>query len=281
MGCILLRKCEEIPVSGCIRLRKSGLPIRLLQRLSRESVMPRPDWRDVASYDFDPKTLSYRAYAWEFLRRNPGFQIDSERALSSGTDTERTQVATRYGLRNLVSYWDEYEVGGPNLVWLAEALCEPPLAQRKGQRLVSYVPRRGEVALIFDLDATVSSGPAAIDAFLWSARKTLLQERTRFIETLPEDDARVVRAKTPSLRKSKLFTWLRTYDAIEYMGVSQKEAAKVLYADDFVPDKYTGKTRELVAQKRVSDDRKRAMSLVNNEYLALVPLDYLQDKSKR
>jgi len=27
---------------------------------------------------------------------------------------------------------------------------------------------------------------------------------------------------------TKLFTWLRTYDAIEYMGVSQKDAAKIL-----------------------------------------------------
>jgi hypothetical protein len=243
--------------------------------------MPRPDWKDKDSYGFDPKTLSYRAFAWEFLRRNPSFQSESQRALSSGTNSERKQVATRYGLRHLVSYMDVYEVGGPELIWLAEALCEPPLVQRKGQRVVSCAPRPGEVVLIFDLDATVSSGPAAIDAFLWSARNTLMEERARYIGTLPEDDARVVRVKSPSIRKAKLFDWLRTYDAVEYMGVSQKEAAEVLYPDDFVPDKFTKKTKGLAAQKKVSDDRKRAMSLVSNEYLALVPLDYLQDKSKR
>ena len=76
-------------------------------------------------------------------------------------------------------------------------------------------------------------------------------------------------------------THLRTYDAIEYMGVSQKDAARILYPEDFVPDRFTKKTKELAAQKRVSDDRKRAISLVDNEYLALVPLDYLQQKSKR
>jgi hypothetical protein len=65
------------------------------------------------------------------------------------------------------------------------------------------------------------------------------------------------------------------------MGVAQKEGARVLYASDFVPAAYTKKTKELAAQKRVSNDPKRAKSLVGNEYLALVPLDYLQDKSKR
>lgn len=243
--------------------------------------MPRPDWNDVDSYGFDPKTLSYRGYAWEFLRRNPDFQAESERALLSSSHREREQVATKYGLRDLVSHLHHYEPGKPELVWLAEALCEPPLLHGKGQRNVVQTQRPGEVALIFDLDATLSSGPAAIDAFLWDARRMLMAERTRFIETLPPDGTRIIRAESPRIRKSKLFTWLRTYDAVEYMGVSQKGVARVLYPDDFVHDKFTHKTKALAAQKRVSDDRKRALSLVGNEYLALVPLDYLQNKSKR
>jgi hypothetical protein len=243
--------------------------------------MPRPDWKEVDSYEFDPKTLSYREYAWEFLRRSPSFQKESERALASGSDREREQIATRYGLRDLVSHLHSYVLGEPELVWLAEALCEPPLVHRKGRRNDIYTQRPGQVALIFDLDATVSSGPAAIDALLWSARNTLLAERLRFLETLPKDEERVVRVKTPKIHKANLFTWLRTYDAVEYMGVSQKDAARILYPDDFVPDKYTKKTKELTAQKKVSEGRKRAISLVDNEYLALVALDYLQDRSKR
>lgn len=243
--------------------------------------MPRPDWKDAKSYGFDPKTFSYRQYAWEFLRRNPDFQNESRRALASGSNREREQVATKYGLRDLVSDLHVYELGKPELVWLAEVLCEPPIVHKKNRTNFIQTQRPGEVALIFDLDATVTSGPAAIDAFLWDARRTLMEERTRFIATLPGDEARVVRVKSPRIRKSKLFAWLRTYDAVEDTGVSQKEIAKVLYREDFVPDKFTKKTKELAAQKRVSDDRKRAMSLVTNEYLALVPLDYLQDKSKR
>ena len=65
------------------------------------------------------------------------------------------------------------------------------------------------------------------------------------------------------------------------MGAAQKVVARALYPVDFVPAEYTQKTKESTAKKRVSDDLKRAKSLVDNEYLALVPLNYLQDKSKR
>jgi hypothetical protein len=75
--------------------------------------------------------------------------------------------------------------------------------------------------------------------------------------------------------------WSLAYDAVEHMGAAQKEVARALYPADFVPAEYTQKTKESTAQKRVSDDLKRAKSLVDNEYLALVPLNYLQDKSKR
>ncbi|NRR29021.1 hypothetical protein HSX11_02380 [Oxalobacteraceae bacterium] len=243
--------------------------------------MPSPDWKTAKSYGFDPKKFSYRQYAWEFLRRNPDFQRESAHALQFGSERERAKVATKYGLRDLVSHLHIYELGKSELVWLAEVLCEPAFPHKKNQTNVIQTQRPGEVALVFDLDATVSSGPAAIDAFLWDARRMLMEERTRFIATLPRNEARVVRVKSPRIRKAKLFDWLRTYDAVEHMGVSQKEAAEVLHPDDFVPDKFTKKTKGLAAQKKVSDDRKRAMSLVSNEYLALVPLDYLQDKSKR
>jgi hypothetical protein len=136
------------------------------------------------------------------------------------------------------------------------------------------------VAIVFDLDATVSSGPAAIDAFLWYARGLLMEERVRYISTLPAGE-RTIRAKTKSIGKAKLFNWLRTYDAVAHMGVAQKEVARVLYPADFVPAQYTQKIKELAAQKRISDDLKRAKSLVDNGYLALVALDYLQEKSKR
>jgi hypothetical protein len=242
--------------------------------------MPRPDWDNIESYVFNPKELSYRQYAWEFLRRNPDFQNESKNALMLGSNREREKVAAKYGLRDLVSHLHDYKPGEPELVWLAETICEPPITYRKGKTSVVHQLRQGEVAIVFDLDATVSSGPAAIDAFLWYARGLLMEERVRYMSTLSAGE-RTIRVKTPSIRKSKLFTWLRTYDAVEHMGVAQKEVARVLYPADFVPAQYTQKTKGSAAQKRVSDDLKRAKSLVENEYLGLVPLDYLQDKSKR
>jgi hypothetical protein len=243
--------------------------------------MARPDWKDVDTYEIDTQEFPYRAYAWEFLRRNPDFQRESEAAFSSGLQSAREKVATKYGLRDLVSYRVGYEPFEPSPVWLAETICEPPIVHQKGK--LNRVPhlRPGEVALIFDLDATLGSGPAAIDAFLWNAKNLLMAERRRLISGLPPEEPRVVRAKSPSIRKSKLFTWIRTYDAVVHMRVPQIKVARALYPEDFVPEKYTGKTKASAAQKRVSDDRKRAMSLVDNEYLALIPLDYLQDKSKR
>lgn len=239
--------------------------------------MHSPDWKDADSYEFNPETLPYREFAWEFLRRNPSFRKESQQAFLSNS-SERERVAAKYGLRDLLSH---EEPSGPGLVWLAEALCEPLLVQRKGQKVVSHVPQLGEAMLVFNLDATVSSGPAAIDALLSDARAKLMAERIRYIETLPTDEVRVIRIKTPIIQKAKLLTWLRTYDAVEHMGVSQKEAARVLYPQKFERDKFTNKTKELNAQKQVSDDRIRALSLVDNEYLALVPMDHLQPRSKR
>jgi hypothetical protein len=243
--------------------------------------MPRPDWKNVDSYNFDPKALSYREYAWEFLRRNPEFQRESEAAFASGSEREKEKVATKFGLRDLFPYMEEYTPGQAELVWLAEALVEPAIVHEDRRRNLIQTRRSGEVALIFDLDATVSTGPAAIDSLLWWARGMLMEERRKYIERLPKDGKRIIRTSTPRIRKAKLFTWLRVYDAVEHMRVPQVEVARVLYPDDFIPNEFTGKDNRSAAKKRVSDDRKRALSLVDNEYLALIAIDYLQDKSKR
>ncbi len=188
-------------------------------------------------------------------------------------------VATKYGLRELVSYVDGYAPGGSEFFWLAEALCEPPIVHEKGAKNVVHHLRPGEVALVFDLDATVSSGPASINAFLQHARKLLMDERSRYLKSLPSSD-RAIRPTSPRIRKSKLLTYLRTYDAVVHAGVTQKAAAQILYPNDFVPDAGK-KTKARTAQTRISADLAKAMQLVDNEYLALIPLDYLQDKSKR
>ncbi len=241
--------------------------------------MPRPDWRDLESYRIDPKSYSYRAYAWEFLRRNLTFQSESTVALEGNTPRQWETVATKYGLRELIWYTEPYDPGESEFFWLAEALCEPPFVHEKGARNVLHHLRPGEVALVFDLDATVGSGPASITAFLQHARKLLIDERIRYLKSLPSSN-RKIRFTSPRIRKSKLLTYLRTYDAVVHAGVTQKAAAQILYPNDFVPDAGK-KTKARAAETRISADLAKAKQLVESEYLALIPLDYLQDKSKR
>jgi hypothetical protein len=243
--------------------------------------MPRPKWNEPESYTLDPKVDCYRTFAWEFLRRNLDYQRESEVALSSGSLLQKAAVATKFGLSELVPYTSAYEPGR-TFLWLAETICEPPVAPFKEKRAFTMPAlRKGEVALIFDLDATVSAGPAAIAAYLYNARTILLAERDKYLKSLPDDQSRTIRVVSPKIRKVKLFPWLRTYDAIVHERASLEEVARVLYPDDFIPDKFTKKTRELTARNRVLSDLERANSLVKDEYLALVPLDYLQNKSKR
>ena len=40
-----------------------------------------PDWRDADTYAYT-QSLPRRAWAWEFLRRNPAYRRSAERALS-------------------------------------------------------------------------------------------------------------------------------------------------------------------------------------------------------
>lgn len=243
--------------------------------------MPRPKWDQPESYDLDPKESCYRAFAWEFLRRNLDYQRESAIALKSGSLSKKIALATKYGLSELVPHTSAYEPGR-TFLWLAETICEPPITRSKGKKPLPMQPlREGEVALIFDLDATVSAGPAAIAAYLYNARTLLLAERQRYLKTLPTSESRTIREQSPKIRKVKLLPWLRTFDAIVHEGASPEETARGLYPEDFIPDKFTKKTRELTARNRVLSDLARANSLVKDEYLALVPLDYLQDKSKR
>jgi hypothetical protein len=243
--------------------------------------MPRPKWSEPESYGLDPTECCYRAFAWEFLRRNLDYQRESELALSRGTLAQQVAVATKFGLSELVPYTSAYEPGR-TFLWLAETVCEPPILPNKEKKAFSMPSlRKGEVALVFDLDATVSAGPAAISAYLYAARTMLLAERQKYLKSLKQDDGRTVRMVSPKIRKVKLLPWVRTYDAVVHEKVQPEEVARVMYPDDFVPDKFTKRTKERAARARVLEDLARANSLVRDEYLALVPLDYLQDKSKK
>lgn len=240
----------------------------------------RPKWDDVTTYAVDLKNACYRQWAWEFLRRNPKYQFESTNALDNSSATHCKEVARKYGLRDLVHFLDAYVPGKPELVWLSEVIRDEPITYAMDGKPQILELNKGDVALVFDLDATLEVGPAAIDALLYDARLTLMNERQNYLNSLHEE-RRMVRVKTPKIRKAKLFTWLRIFDAVEFSRKSIGDVALAMYPDCFKVDPYTQKTQELKARKSVSADLKRAKSLVDGEYLTLIPLDYLQDKSKR
>lgn len=52
-------------------------------------------------------------------------------------------------LRDVVSHLHDYEPGKPELVWLAETICGPPIVHRKGK--ISVVHNFGKVKLQLSL----------------------------------------------------------------------------------------------------------------------------------
>lgn len=242
-----------------------------------ENLIPRPIWSSVESYPEDLADWEYRRWAWEFLRRNLEYQEESSAALSAGSPALVKSVARRYGLRDLVHFKKGYVPGDPAFVWLSETFCKSALV---GSRQTNLRLQAGEVALVFDLDSTLASGPAAIDAMLYNAKRILQEQRQVYINSL-EDHPERVRVKTPKIHKAKLFIWLRVYDAIVHSNVSRLEAAKVLYPGIFKSDKFTLATKERKARKKISAAFSEAKTLVKDKYRALPPLDYLQDKSKK
>ncbi|WP_338845593.1 hypothetical protein V8J88_17895 [Massilia sp. W12] len=83
------------------------------------------------------------------------------------------------------------------------------------------------------------------------------------------------RTKTPKVRRDKLFMWLRIYDAIEYSKASEEDVIPEFYGKQRKPsDPDWDSTR-----KKLKYDLKRARQMVKQDYLFLVPLDYLQEKS--
>jgi hypothetical protein len=238
-----------------------------------------PVWNRAESYPEDMRNWDWRTWAWEFLRRNVDYQKDSGVMSGDRPQTRATKaIAKRYGLVNLICCERNYE----HLVsgwWLSEHIWKQQLVTKWGEEDADFKLACGEVALVFDLKQTLASGPTAIDSLLYVARNHLKTARAEFIESL-KDYAGPVRVDAPKIRKRDLFTWLRVYDAIEFSGASTLDTAKVLFPDSFVADPITGETEEVRACKRIYTALSRAKSMVKDEYLALPPLDYLQEKSK-
>lgn len=241
--------------------------------------MARPDWKSAKSYPSVVDGMDYRAWAWEFLRRNEDYQKECENALERKSIPFSMSIANRYGLVHLIDYKANIDFSDRERRWLSETICKSKMG--KMSRFDNSIPqlKSGEFALVFDLNLTIEAGPAAIESMLYVARQDLLSARDEYIKSA-DLSVRSLRPKTPKIRKSKLFTWLRVYDAIIYSGAPRLEVAKELYPEFFILDSCNGETQEIKACKQIAADLTRAKSMVKDEYLVLPPLDYLQKRSK-
>lgn len=238
-----------------------------------EAITPsrRPDWKNETSYG--PTSLwSYRRWAWEFLRRNPEYQERSEN-LKEAMSGNKKKLAHDFGRCNLKPFREPYGDDDASRLWLAETI-DPTAGKVLGKNgLPRFELRPGYAVLMVDLTQTTKAGRAALNSLLSHAKELLATELDKYEKTLPPDQ----RTKTPKVRRDKLFIWLRIYDAIEYSKASEEDVIREFYGKRRNPsDPDWDSTR-----KKLKYDLKRARQMVKQEYLTLVPLDYLQEKSSK
>lgn len=258
---------------------------------------PRPNWRDASSYPPERNTWSYRAWAWEFLRRNPDYWIESNsidlqpdwlaafeageaaREWSSARmkDLSRgRELARRFGRCELKSCWEAYrKEEDDERLWLSETV-EQASSWRPPRDEIRMELEQGQVAIIFDLNRCIESGRSAMTSMLGHAKEILGRELAAYEESQSEER----RSKVNRIRRNKLFLWLRLYDA-EYSRADRGEMAEILYADRLKGPATDQQYRMTEVRKRISADLNRAREMVQSGYLGLVPLDSLQERSPR
>jgi len=120
-------------------------------------MMHLPDWRDASNY---PNEMSFKeedlliddplhtskAWAWQFLRRNPQFVMDSDAAFLSGSQNEKSKVAMQYGLSFLLNYKTVF----PTVVPFSNTFALRTLSKTHHSKQVSDL-QPYEIGLVFDL----------------------------------------------------------------------------------------------------------------------------------
>lgn len=128
-----------------------------------------PNWSDRSAYPNDetfrdPEDSSNyaRGWAWEFLRRNPAYQQDYDRALN-GDNAGREAVAAKYGLSLLLPY----SYSGPECL----AMFKNILVLRELDCRSSQLPQLTETQVAFVFDVSLPLRPQ------WEAAKTQIAEK--------------------------------------------------------------------------------------------------------
>lgn len=143
----------------------------------------RPDGTDEGRYRKLEK-LSYRMWAWKFLRRNDEFIAACKKVAAEGTEAEKKEIADRFGLKKFKPFNDAYigHYGKP--VFSAGSIsywtnCNPEVGQE--EKKVRAVLKAGQVLIRFDLASAVSD-PKVLETQLLAAKAKLEKCRKTYAE---------------------------------------------------------------------------------------------------
>jgi len=128
-----------------------------------------PNWSDPSAYpddetfrDSEDSSNYARGWAWEFLRRNPAYQEDYDRALN-GDNASQEEVAAKYGLSLLLPY----SYSGSECL----AMFKNILALRELDSHSLQFPHFTETQVAFVFDVTLPLQPQ------WEAAKAQIAEK--------------------------------------------------------------------------------------------------------
>lgn len=235
-------------------------------------------WDDDVAYESSHQ-WSYRRWAWEFLRRNVEYQAACNGA-SRARGADHTAQSATFGRVDLRPFWREYQPSDDRRsMWLAESV-QIVGSIEWGIDEPSKPLKEGQVALIFDLTQTATSGKAAIRSMQAHADQLLRDALAEFSRST-KDFALKPRMYKP-ISKVLLARYLRLYDAIEIFRESTDATVSVLYPQYWDQDKQSivdGRRQE--AQKLISKNLMKAREMVSRTYKTLVPLDVARADEER
>jgi hypothetical protein len=234
----------------------------------------RPVWTKPSSY-LGVCDWSYRQWAWEFLRRNEEFEEATRRGRVR-LPKVKAAIAAKFGRVSYKPYDEEYTRSDDDgRHWLPETVLTKLAWHDDVSEARPFADLRlGQVALVFDLSQTLRGGVTALNSLLDHARELLLNELEVYGQNFKEREVPRVRR----IPRSSLFRLLRLHDAVVHSHASEELVLKELYRSHFRTYESATASELLRASKTMKRELRKAKMYVGGDYLALVPLDSIQER---
>lgn len=233
-------------------------------RLTRD----RPDGTNDKDYESCETWLPKR-WAWEFLRRNPQFILESQEAQGK-TDVEQQKIAEKYGLRRFKPASEKYRGAHGVPIFLGASIQSWTNWDESLRQISKIKLKHSQVLILFDLETTMADR-RLLRVQLQQAEMRL-RERLQALEEMREKKAAVQRPKSPPLR-----LYLRLLD-LKYVA-KKKLVDSFLIANPMLRAEFQQNpvAARIDANHRASNSMKSAMRYANKDYRFLAAM--VQKKS--